>query len=344
MSVHTWTLDFGNEQDKGKRKGQEDYFASFSPARGVVNSDSGFLAVVADGMGGHTGGAKASVLAVNTFIEAYKRKTAQQAISDALADALASANQMLVDTNIKTGQDSDMGTTLAAVVIQENRLFWASVGDSRIFLYRGGRLMDVNETHSYGAELDVKHRLEQISTEDLEANKKNRGMLTSYLGLKEIPRVDISHRPIELRCQEKVLMCTDGLVDALDRNEIAALLQSNKSAQEQCEVIVQHALKKNLQTQDNITIIILELKDDAKKQLIQQEREKTLDDVTLPLNTLDYYNSPEDMGQTTKIKTENPDTEVATAKTNSERSKLKVGLAIAIVVIIIAALCLYILL
>ncbi|KJU84764.1 protein serine/threonine phosphatase, partial [Candidatus Magnetobacterium bavaricum] len=104
--------------------GQEDYFASFSPVKEVVNSDSGFLAVVADGMGGHTGGAKASVLAVNTFIEAYKRKTTRQTISDALSNALAIANKRLVETNIKTGQDSDMGTTLAAAVVHANRLFW----------------------------------------------------------------------------------------------------------------------------------------------------------------------------------------------------------------------------
>lgn len=337
MPVLSWTLDFGNEQDKGNRKGQEDYFASFSPVREVVNSDSGFLAVVADGMGGHTSGGKASVLAVNTFVETYKRKAPGRSISEALGDALRSANQKLVDTNIKAGQDSDMGTTLVAVVMRANMLFWVSVGDSRIFLYRGGRLMDVNEIHSYGAELDVKHKLDQISTEDLEANKQNRNMLTSYLGLEEIPRVDISDRPIELRHGERVLMCTDGLTDALDRNEIATLLRlhPDKSAQEQCEVIVQHALKKNLQKQDNITLILLELKSDADDLLLNPDRDKTLDDVTIPLNTLEYYERSQEIEQTVQLTPE---------VTAPDASKLKLGIAIALVVLIIAALCIYFLL
>ncbi|MBF0539316.1 MAG: serine/threonine-protein phosphatase [Nitrospirae bacterium] len=337
MPVQTWALDFGNDQHRGNRKEQEDYFASFSPVRGVVNSDSGFLAVMADGMGGHTSGAKASVLAVNTFVEAYKRKPPGQTISDALSDALRSANQKLVDANIKMGHDSDMGTTLVAVVIQANRLFWASVGDSRIFLYRGGRLMDVNESHSYGAELDVRRRLDQISTEELEANKKNRGMLTSYLGLKDIPRVDISSRPIDLCPGENVLICTDGLVDALTSNEIAMLLRPKGSAQEKCEELIQHALKKKLPQQDNITIILLELKNDAKDQATEttdQITDQTLDDVTVSLDTLNYRYA-DDIEQTL---------EITTPMATTKRPGLMVSLAIALIVLVIAAVCIYLLL
>ena len=64
-----WKLELGNHQHQGARDDQEDYFASLNPTMEVVNSEKGFLALVADGMGGHAGGGKASVLAVNAFIK-----------------------------------------------------------------------------------------------------------------------------------------------------------------------------------------------------------------------------------------------------------------------------------
>ncbi|MBF0344820.1 MAG: serine/threonine-protein phosphatase [Nitrospirae bacterium] len=323
--MQTWTLDFGNEQDRGKRREQEDYFASFSPVQEVVNSEGGFLAVVADGMGGHTSGAKASVLAVNAFVEEYKRKRADQSIADALSSALRSANQRLVSANLSSGQDSDMGTTLVAAVIRSNKLSWVSVGDSRLFLYRGGQLLDINENHSYGAELDAKKKLSQISTEELEAGKKNRGMLTSYLGLEDIPQIDISNQPIELYPNERVLICTDGLTDALTKNEITMLLKSSNSAQETCETLIQHALDKNLYKQDNITIILLELKLNDKPQ--------TVDGATVSLSMLDIT-SFDDYEKTVKL---------TTPIIIRKRPSLKIILGIILIVLAVAAFGLYLL-
>jgi serine/threonine protein phosphatase PrpC/peptidoglycan hydrolase-like protein with peptidoglycan-binding domain len=258
-----WTLDYGNHWHKGARKEQQDYFAS-SKSLDVVASKKGFLAVIADGMGGHTGGGSASVIAVKTFMEEYEKQAVSQPIPDALNMALMKANAAVVNENRQAG--GDMGTTLIGCVLQSNRLYWISVGDSALFIYQNGQLKRKNADHSYGAELDLKVKTGQISPQQADLEQKKRNMLTSYLGLERIPQTDISREPVELKPGEKVLLCTDGLINAMSDSEISLYLKGKESAQEKCELLTQQTLKKQKPRQDNITTVLLELKSDVKEQ------------------------------------------------------------------------------
>ncbi|MCP4353246.1 MAG: SpoIIE family protein phosphatase [Desulfobacterales bacterium] len=279
LTMLNWILDYGNDQHKGTRKEQQDYFASFNPdpSERLVETDKGFLAVVADGMGGHAGGGNASVIAVTTFVEEYKKKQRSESIPDALNRALLKANAAVVHANMDAGEDGEMGTTLVACVLHLNRLFWVSVGDSRLFLYQNREIKGINEEHSYGADLDMKVKADQISQDQADAEAKKRNMLTSYLGLDRIPKIDCRDEPIVLKPHEKVLICTDGLINALDETEIAMWLEADKSAQEKCEILTQQALKKQRPRQDNITTILMELKPKVVRPEVTKKKPKKKD-------------------------------------------------------------------
>jgi serine/threonine protein phosphatase PrpC len=242
-------VQIGAAQDQGDRKEQQDYFA-------VTEPRMGFLAVLADGMGGHPGSGNASVIAVNTFVKRYNEEIAKNTnIQKALDHALTAANQAVFEANQRI--NADMGTTLVAGVVQGKRFYWLSVGDSSLYLYTKGKLTKINKTHSYGAEIQAKIEAGVLTWEQASLDPKKRNMLTSYLGLKEIPKIDFSEYQLELG--NKILLCSDGLDNALSEAEIEDCLRREMMSQEKCDKLMATALGKKRPNQDNITVVLLEL-------------------------------------------------------------------------------------
>ncbi|MBF0565144.1 MAG: serine/threonine-protein phosphatase, partial [Nitrospirae bacterium] len=254
--MSNWSLDYGNEQHIGSRKEQQDYFASFPPDMEVVMSDRGFLVVVADGMGGHSDGAKASVLAVNVFLEEYKAAITRLPVIEALKHSLHKSNKSICDANIKTGYQSDMGSTLVACVLHHDLLYWISIGDSRIYVARDGALQRVNEEHSLRAEMEKKKNLAHAPVDDVPLDSKTKHMLTSYLGIENIKKLDYSKAPLEMKPGDRVLLCTDGLFKALSEKEILECLNMAAPAQKKCEIIIERIARKKIPNQDNTTIVL----------------------------------------------------------------------------------------
>ena len=254
--MNQWNIDFGCNQHQGQRKQQQDFFAMTEPSVHMVHSDQGFLMVLADGMGGHSDGGKASVTAVQAFLDFYRRKDFAQTVPDVLRDAMIRANKSVYT---KGNGTSDMGTTLVASVIQDQDLYWISSGDSRLYLFRAGRFEQLNSDHSYGATLDEKVRTGAMSPQEADASSKKRNMLTSYLGLETVPRVDLRRLPGRLQEGDKVLLCTDGLYNALSPEEFSSILNSSKSAQQKCDDLISLALSKRRPRQDNMSVLLTEI-------------------------------------------------------------------------------------
>lgn len=251
-----YQINIGVGQNQGQRSNQEDYFATSN----IENAEqNGFLAIIADGMGGHADGGKASILATNDFIREYLRKRSEDnVILNSLESALHQANYNVVQQNKKLG--TNMGTTLTACVIYENNLYWVSAGDSCLFLYQGYELKKLNEEHSYGKILDKKLETGEITQQQADEKISKRTMLTSYLGIEELFERDLK-QITGIDAGQKILLCSDGLTNVLTEGEILACLQSNASSQEKCDLLIQSALDKKIINQDNITIILLELND-----------------------------------------------------------------------------------
>src|SRR3954469_2010012 len=138
--------DFGGRQDRGRRAYQEDTF----DIQAITTQDEetvGLLMVLADGMGGHRGGAHASAVAVQAFVQAYAAASSEPEASR-LERGLMAANQRIArDADANATLRGTGGTLLGARVTRAG-LHWSSVGDSPLFLFRNGELKRLNADHS----------------------------------------------------------------------------------------------------------------------------------------------------------------------------------------------------
>ena len=247
-----------NFQHVGARETQEDAFAFSDMENLELSNTKGVLAVVADGMGGLSFGEEASRVAVQTFLKEFTRNNSLESVSHCLSRALIIANASVFDLAYQDGQELDIGTTLTAAVIFKNALYWISVGDSRIYLYRNGKLTRLSRDHIY-----LNHLIEDVNngkiTMSQAKNNPEGRYLTSHLGLLEIPEVDQSNDPLLLIPGDLVLLCSDGLYNTLSNQEITELLDclEENSKENIAENLVRKVLSKNKRHQDNITVVVL---------------------------------------------------------------------------------------
>jgi len=137
----------GNQID-GARDYQEDAFLITHLTD--ANGNPGALIVVADGMGGHAAGNVASNMAVQAFNKHISSHYPDPEIHEVLSAAVLKANHSIAETIKETPALEGMGCTIVAALLQNDQLWWASVGDSHIYLLRDRELTKINADHSYG--------------------------------------------------------------------------------------------------------------------------------------------------------------------------------------------------
>ena len=246
----------GNAQHIGARSEQQDSFGFSDPDDRAFVAHGGVVAVVADGMGGMENGSAASAAAVRAFLAAYESKEPAEPIADALLRSIQSANDAVARLAGKGSARGNVGTTLAAAALHEDWLYWVSAGDSRVYYFpaRHDRLVQLTQDHVYAADLQEKVAKGHITRHEAETHPE-RASLTSYLGLDALPRVDRSVRAFPVKPGDAVLICSDGLYRALSDEEIAGCLEQDP--RRTCDKLVHHALGKGIESQDNITVVLL---------------------------------------------------------------------------------------
>lgn len=237
----------GMAQNIGKREEQQDY-CIYSELYNNEACESGGIAVVTDGMGGYENGKNAARTGAKSFLTSYK-KNQNGNVNKKLTDAMHYANRAV--NGLSAG-----GTTLVCAVVDDWKLYWLSVGDSRIYLYRNGLLRRLNVEHSYKYRLIKKAETGEISLKQALTDKK-RHALTSYMGLENITEYDYNDCEFPLFRRDKILLCSDGLYKTLSDSEIGEILAGkyNTFADE----IVKRVLAKRKQNQDNITAVVLNI-------------------------------------------------------------------------------------
>ena len=192
-------LAAGNAQHAGSREEQQDAFGFSDLSDRELVENAGVAAVVADGMGGLADGDLASKVAVRVFLNSYASKDPAETIPDALLRAIQQANHAVTNLSRETRAGNSLGTTLAAMVMHEDWLYWISAGDSRVYLYRDGRVTRLTSDHNYAADLEEDVIKGTITREEA-LHHPDRAALTSYLGCETLPNVDRSIRcDLELR-------------------------------------------------------------------------------------------------------------------------------------------------
>jgi protein phosphatase len=228
------------------------------------NSPKGVLAVVADGMGGHKGGEVASQLAIEVIGNTYYSEADDP--QSALLRAFAQANSAIYFTAAQNPDLQGMGTTCAAVAILNGIAYATHVGDSRVYMVRGGEIYLMTEDHSAVMEM-VKLGTLTLAEARHHADKN---VITRALGSR--PQVEASQwsEPLPVRIGDKFIICSDGLYDRMEDSEIrsAVLAQSSAGA---CQTLID--LAKQRGGYDNITIAVIGLEPASERRTLPETRE-----------------------------------------------------------------------
>jgi protein phosphatase len=212
------------------------------------SSRDGLLAVVADGMGGHAAGEVASELAVEVIRRAYLSCTGDP--NSCIAGAVVEANRAIFESARHDARLGGMGTTCTAVVVENARAHLAHVGDSRLYLVRGTGIYRMTEDHS--AVMDMVRRGLLTAQEAREHGDKN--VILRALGTHGTVEVAGWEQPLPIRPGDALVLCTDGLHDLVDDEEILAAVEA-LDPDPACGRLVD--LAKARGGPDNITVVVV---------------------------------------------------------------------------------------
>lgn len=242
---------------QGARGRQEDALASAFHD----GADLGF-AVLSDGMGGHAAGDVASRVIVAEIFADLTLATARQDVAARdlpalLGGAVRLANDCLAAHLAEAPDRRGMGGTVIAAAVRDGRLFWASVGDSPLFLCRDGQLTRLNEDHSMAPQIDL---LVARGAMDAETGRTHpqRSCLTSALTGEEIAEIDCPEAGVELRPGDVVLVASDGIL-TLPEARICAILRrgANKPGARIAEALLSAVAAAGDPEQDNTSVVVL---------------------------------------------------------------------------------------
>lgn len=244
---HSLHVDVGNAQTIGTREKQDDSFA-------VSIREYGIMALVADGIGGYINGKLASSITAETFMDEFEKRDVTDNLTYFFQKSAMLSNERIRD---EFGEAKG-GTTLVSVVLKDDKLFWTSVGDSNIAVFRGGRLIMVNRKENVKNFMEDQYHAGAIAREEALSNNTDT-RLVNYLGYDGFKKADESDRPIFLKKGDKVLIYSDG-VEVLGQIGLEKLLSKKAHPQKIADAIIAQINAFKKKNKDNATIVILTIK------------------------------------------------------------------------------------
>ena len=227
-----------------KRKLNQDFvFASDEPVGNLPN-----VYIVADGMGGHNAGDYASKCTVETVVREIRGCFEKSPIR-ILSKAIRVANDQI---RMRAREDSSlygMGTTIVVAACLGKYLQVANVGDSRLYIV-GDKIRQITRDHAL---LEEMVRMGGIGREEAR-NHPDKNIITRAIGARDTIEIDFFHE--ELKSGEIVLMCSDGLTNMLEDEEIEGILKGQGTMEERADRLVEAANQNG--GKDNITVIVID--------------------------------------------------------------------------------------
>lgn len=227
-----------------KRKLNQDYvYTSERPVGNLPN-----LFIVADGMGGHNAGDYASKFTVETIVEEIKTAEEKNP-EEILKRAIETANGKVLQMAGENPELEGMGTTVVAATCIGEELHVANVGDSRLYVI-GEKITQVTRDHSLVEEMIRMGGIDRQSAR----NHPDKNIITRAIGAEDY--IDIDFFQVSLSKGDIVLMCSDGLTNMLEDEEIRMILNGQRDIVEKAEQLVKAA--NNNGGKDNITVVLIE--------------------------------------------------------------------------------------
>ena len=221
---------------------QDGYFCSLTPVGPFPN-----LFIVADGMGGHQAGDYASRYAIETFLDFIKH-TESASLIRIMDEGISEANRKVLEQSFQHEELSGMGTTFVVAYIENQQLYVANVGDSRLYLI-GREINQVTDDHSYVAAM---MRAGELTKEEAR-NHPDKNVITRAIGVAWDVKADFFE--VDLRPEDRILMCSDGLSNMVDDDTLYDLLTAYK-IEDTVDILIEEAKKNG--GYDNITAIVIE--------------------------------------------------------------------------------------
>ncbi|PAU89535.1 hypothetical protein CK507_01270 [Pseudomonas sp. WN033] len=243
-------LDAAWAQILGTRETQQDSAC-------ITRWDNGFhLLLLADGMGGHRGGAEASQLVLTAMREAFV-ESQQTDLPERLLASLQAANNQLDQYLAQHPDMEGMGTTLLAACVDQDHLYWISVGDSPMWLVRQGRMRRLNANHSMAAVLDEQLAAGKVSAEQAADPKARAQLLEAVMG-DSIELIDLPRSPLQLQADDRLLLASDG-IESLPPETMEELLKrlALVDATTQVDHLLNAVSALERPYQDNTSLILL---------------------------------------------------------------------------------------
>ena len=253
----TYNVKIGKSSVIGSRPSQQDTIVADDDYAFTKNGKG--IAVLCDGMGGLAGGEKASMTCATTIYENFHlcngidiREFYKRVIHQADMDV-----KILKD---EKGNPLNAGTTMVSVVLSEDNLYWASVGDSRIYIIRDSNIVCITTDHNYLMILNKMVERGEISLSTA-VNHSQKEALVSFIGMGGVRFIDRNVKPFKLMPGDIIVMCSDGLYRTLSEDEIKKIACSEiESPQRAADSLTAAAINKNKRNQDNTSVIVVSFK------------------------------------------------------------------------------------
>lgn len=239
----------GNAQAIGDRTEQQDAFGYSD----ILKYPDLLVAALADGMGGLSGGAAFSKQIIADILLLCSNLTISSSIADDLEDTIVTLNHSYSAMLSENNQQS--GCTLLIVVIHRDLLYWVSIGDSHLYLFRKNQLYQINEDHTLSNQLLQDYLHGSISLDAIK-HMNHTDALTSYIGSSYLSNIDLNDVGYTLKSGDKLLLCSDGIYRALDKDSIRSCLQEQPQAA--ADLLMSQVKIKQNKNQDNYTAMIIE--------------------------------------------------------------------------------------
>lgn len=236
------------------RASNEDTVVFVAPAEGAPEEKLGYFALVADGMGGHAAGEVASALAAEVVRRVFF--SLDVPTSQALKTAFEAANRAILDHAALHSECRGMGTTCTAVIIRENRLWLAHIGDSRAYILRDGRLVQLSDDQTLHARL-----VREGAMTPEEAERAPGGnVILQALGTRPDIWPTIWTDGLPLQIGDVILLCSDGLSNLVSDEDIAEIV-AGRSPRDACARLIDAALDAGGYDNVSVGVFVLETGD-----------------------------------------------------------------------------------
>lgn len=237
----------GASKTIGTREVQEDEY-------GVLESEEGVMAVLADGMGKHCGGKIASRAAVEVFKDIFDDKNAFYNPQYYFRKAFQGANREILNLM----EDGQGQASVAAVLIKDNRLYYATVGNVKIAVYRNKELVPITAGHTISMLARKQYAEGKLSRQDAVALLEHH-RLYNYVGQDGFHDIEFFDTPIVLNGGEYILLLSDGMYEGVRWNDIERCLEQDGTSQEKAFALVELVNQSEAEDKDNASVVILKI-------------------------------------------------------------------------------------